>query len=68
MKEQTYHIYLDSHEKTTLLHSLVELKNQLIQQGRYTDCVECLLILPQENNQTTTDFKNESEDLTIEKV
>ena len=26
MKEQTYHIYLDSHEKTTLLHSLVELK------------------------------------------
>lgn len=29
--------------------------------------VECLLILPQENNQTTTDFKNESEDLTIEK-
>jgi len=30
--------------------------------------VECLLILPQENNQTTTDFKNESEDLTIEKV
>ena len=35
MREQTYHIYLDSHEKTTLLHSLVELKNQLIQQGRY---------------------------------
>lgn len=38
MKEQTYHIYLDSHEKTTLLHSLVELKNQLIQQGRYYIC------------------------------
>jgi len=30
--------------------------------------VEFLLILPQKNNQTTTDFKNESEDLTIEKV
>ena len=43
MKEQTYHIYLDSHEKTTLLHSLVELKNQLIQQGRYTDCVDELI-------------------------
>ena len=40
MKEQTYHIYLDSHEKTTLLHSLVELKNQLIQQGKYGDCVD----------------------------
>ena len=37
MREQTYHIYLDSHQKTTLLQSLVELKNQLIQQGRYTD-------------------------------
>ena len=44
MKEQTYHIYLDSHEKTTLLHSLVELKNQLIQQGRYADCVDELII------------------------
>ena len=43
MKEQTYHIYLDNHEKTTLLHSLVELKNQLIQQGRYTDCVDELI-------------------------
>ena len=39
MREQTYHIYLDSHQKTTLLNSLIELKNQLIQQGRYTDCV-----------------------------
>ena len=29
MREQTYHIYLDSRQKTTLLHSLVELKNQL---------------------------------------
>lgn len=26
MREQKYHIYLDSHEKTTLLQSLVELK------------------------------------------
>lgn len=68
MRDKTYHAYLDSHERQIVIHSLVELKNQLIQQGRYTDCVECLLILPQENNQTTTDFKNESEDLTIEKV
>ena len=44
MREQTYHIYLDSRQKTTLLHSLVELKNQLIQQGRYTDCVDELII------------------------
>lgn len=25
-------------------HSLVELKNQLIQQGRYTDCVDELIV------------------------
>ena len=43
MREQTYHIYLDSYQKTTLLQSLVELKNQLIQQGRYTDCVDELI-------------------------
>ena len=39
MRDKTYHIYLDSPERKLLIHSLVELKNQLIQQGRYTDCV-----------------------------
>lgn len=43
MREQKYHIYLDSHERKLLIHSLVELKNQLIQQGRYTDCVDELV-------------------------
>lgn len=43
MREKKYHAYLDSHERTILLHSLVELKNQLIQQGRYTDCVDELI-------------------------
>lgn len=40
MREKTNHIYLDSHERKLLLHSLVELKNALIRQGRYTDCVD----------------------------
>ena len=40
MRDKTYHIYLDSHERKLLIHSLVELKNQLIQQGRYTDCID----------------------------
>lgn len=40
MREIKYHTYLDSLERKSLLHSLVELKNQLIQQGRYTDCVD----------------------------
>ena len=43
MRDKTYHIYLDSHERKLLIHSLVELKNQLIQQGRYTDCIDELI-------------------------
>lgn len=40
MREKKTHIYVDSQERTLLLHSLVERKNQLIQQGRYGDCVD----------------------------
>lgn len=43
MREKKTHLYLDSEERRLLLHSLVELKNQLIQQGRYTDCVDELI-------------------------
>lgn len=43
MREKMNHLYVDSQEKSILLHSLVELKNQLIQQGRYTDCVDELI-------------------------
>ena len=43
MREIKYHAYLDSEERTILLHSLVELKNQLIQQGRYMDCIDELI-------------------------
>ena len=43
MREKKTHIYVDSQEKSILLHSLVELKNQLIRQGRYGDCVDELI-------------------------
>lgn len=43
MREKIYHTYLDNHERSLILHSLVELKNQLIQQGRYTDPVDELI-------------------------
>ena len=43
MGEKKNHLYVDSGERSILLHSLVELKNQLIQQGRYTDCVDELI-------------------------
>lgn len=44
MRDKKYHLYVDSHERSILLHSLVELKNQLIQQGRYTDPVDELIV------------------------
>ena len=44
MREKLNHVYVNNHERTILLHSLVELKNQLIQQGRYTDCVDELIL------------------------
>ena len=43
MREKKSHLYLNSQERSILLYSLVELKNQLIQQGRYTDCVDELI-------------------------
>lgn len=43
MREKTFHVYVDSHDRSLLLQSLIELKNLLIQQGRYTDCVDELI-------------------------
>ena len=43
MRAKFNHLYLDSHERQIVIHSLVELKNKLIQQGRYTDCVDELI-------------------------
>ena len=43
MREKTNHLYVDNQERSLLLHSLVELKNQLIRQGRYTDCIDELI-------------------------
>ena len=43
MREKLNHLYVDSRERTILLQSLVELKNKLIQQGGYGDCVDELI-------------------------
>ena len=42
MKKKMY-LYLNESETSVVLHSLVWLKNSLIQQGRYTDCVDELI-------------------------
>ena len=44
MKEAKYHLYLDDSEYSRVIHSLICLKNSLIEQGRYTDAVDDVLI------------------------
>lgn len=43
MRTETYHVYLDSQERQILIHSLNQLRNQQIEQGRYTDPIDELL-------------------------
>ncbi len=43
MRGKTFYVYMKSSDRSLLLQSFVELKNLLIQQGRYTDCVDELI-------------------------
>ena len=43
MKDKIYYVYLNNQERRLVIHSLIELKNRLIQEGRYTDCVDELI-------------------------
>lgn len=44
MKILNYHLYLTDDEYSQVIHSLIELKNKLIQAGKYTDVVDDLLV------------------------
>ena len=44
MKQKDYHIYLDEQEYLQIIQSLIELKNDLIAQDKYTDAVDDILI------------------------
>ena len=44
MKDRQFHIYLDDEEYGQVLQALIDLKNNLIAQGRYTDAVDDVLI------------------------
>ena len=44
MKQKDFHIYLTEQERTQVVGALIELKNSLIAQGRYTDAVDEVLI------------------------
>lgn len=43
MLKKKYYLYLSESEHSILLKSLIELKNKLIQQNRFTDIVDDLL-------------------------
>lgn len=44
MREKKYHIYLTDDEQNRVIQSLINLKNNLIVQGRYTDAVDEVLL------------------------
>ena len=40
MKNTKYHVYINSEERRLLISSLNDLRNELIDEGRYTDLVD----------------------------
>lgn len=43
MREIKYHMYLDENEYRRVVEALINLKNRLIIQGKYTDAVDDVL-------------------------
>jgi len=44
MLKKKHYLYLNETEHSILMKSLIQLKNKLIQQNRFTDCVDELLL------------------------
>ena len=44
MKTPKYHLYLTNEERSEVLKSLIDLKNDLIEKGRYTDVIDEIII------------------------
>lgn len=44
MKEHKYHIYLTNQERSEIIESLIDFKNLCMQQGKYTDTVDEVLV------------------------
>lgn len=43
-RDKKRYLYLNAEETRVILKSLIRLKNKLIAQGRYTDCVDELIV------------------------
>ena len=44
MKDPKYHIYLTNEERSEVLQSLIDLKNEMIVQGKYTDVLDEIIV------------------------
>lgn len=44
MKDPKYHIYLTNEERPEVLKSLIDLKNEMIVQGKYTDVLDEIIV------------------------
>ena len=44
MRNPKYHLYLTSDERRTIINSLIDLGNDLISRGKYTDIIDELII------------------------
>lgn len=44
MRDKKYYIALDGYERGVIVNALNEMRNSLLQQGRYTDAVDEVLL------------------------
>lgn len=44
MRNPKYHLYLTLNERRIVINSLIDLRNDLISQGKYTDIIDELLV------------------------
>ena len=44
MKDTKYHIYLTNEERSEVQKSLIDLKNEMIVQGKYTDVLDEIIV------------------------
>lgn len=44
MKDSKYHIYLTNEERSEVLKSLIDLKNEMIVQGKHTDVLDEIIV------------------------
>lgn len=44
MKNPKYHVYLTNEERSEVLKSLIDLKNEMIAQGKYTDVLDEVIV------------------------